>query len=174
MILESLGKIPQISAGAFIAPTATVVGDVVIGEGTSVWYNTVIRGDNAPVRIGCHTSIQDNACVHDRTRIGDYVTIGHGAIVHGCTVGNDVLIGMGAIILDGATIGDNAIIAAGAVVKSGTAVPPGVLFAGNPAVWKKDLAEGTVRENREHAEYYSRLGEDYLRSQKEVRQYVDV
>ena len=155
---------PTVGPGVFIAPTASVVGDVVIGPNTTVWFNTVIRGDNASVRIGRGTSIQDNACVHDKTTIGDYVTIGHAAIVHGCTVGNDVLIGMGAIVLDGAIVGDGAIIAAGSVVKMGSVIPPRTLFAGNPAVWKKDLPEATAANNHEHAEYYARLGDEYQQS----------
>lgn len=161
MICKYKGFEPQIDSSAYIAPTASVVGRVEIGADSSIWFNTVIRGDNEPVRIGRGTSVQDNAVVHDKTIIGDYVTIGHGAIVHACTVGNDVLIGMGAIVLDGADIGDGSIIAAGSVVKVGTTVPPRSLFAGNPAVWKKDLSEVTVGGNHSHAIDYIAYAMDY-------------
>ena len=153
---------PQIDSSVFVAQTASVIGDVIIGAESSVWFGSVIRGDDFPVRIGCGTSIQDNAVVHDNTVIGDHVTVGHSAIVHACRVGNDVLIGMGAIILDGAIVGDGAIIAAGSVVKVGTLVPPRTLFAGNPAVWKKDLTEDNEHGNHRHARDYCRLAAEYI------------
>jgi len=152
---------PKIDPSVFVAPTASVFGNVEIGAESSVWFNAVIRGDNCPVRIGRATSIQDNAVIQDNTVVGDFVTIGHGAIVHGCTVGNDVLIGMGAIVLDGAVIGEGAIIAAGSVVKVGTIVPPGTLYAGNPAVFKKNLNENTARDNHQHALDYIAFAADY-------------
>jgi carbonic anhydrase/acetyltransferase-like protein (isoleucine patch superfamily) len=163
---------PQIDSSAFIAPSASVVGRVEIGAESSVWFNATIRGDNQPVRIGRATSVQDNAIIHDNTVVGDFVTIGHGAIVHACTVGNYVLIGMGSIILDGAQIGEGAIIAAGSVVKVGTIVPPRSLFAGNPAVWKKDLKEETLLNNQQHAVEYARYTAEYLES-GERGQYAD-
>jgi len=155
---------PRIDPSAYIAPSASVVGRVEIGADSSVWFNATIRGDNHPVQIGRATSVQDNAVIHDKTTIGDFVTIGHGAIVHACTVRNNVLIGMGSIILDGADIGEGAIIAAGSVVKVGTIVPPRTLFAGNPAVWKKDLNEDSLLNNHQHAVEYSRYTAEYLES----------
>jgi carbonic anhydrase/acetyltransferase-like protein (isoleucine patch superfamily) len=162
MLYKYNGIRPIIEPQVYIAPTAAVVGDVKIGQNSSVWFNAVIRGDAAPVRIGIGTSIQDNACVHDRTIIGNGVTVGHSAIIHACTVGDDVLVGMGAAILDGAVIGEGAVIAAGAVIKVGTIVPPRTLFAGNPAVWKKDIDEQTVRQNQDHARHYCQRAAEYL------------
>ncbi len=162
MIYKYLDHTPAIEADVFVAPTASVVGDVVIGSQSSVWFNAVIRGDDAPVRIGSGTSIQDNACVHDNTKIGNGVTVGHSAIVHACSVGNDVLIGMGAVILDNVFVGDGAVIAAGSVVKVGTVIAPRTLWAGNPAVFKKDLSEDAIIYNQQHARDYCRLASEYL------------
>lgn len=173
MIYDYNGIRPAVSDGVFIAPSASVVGDVSIGRNSSIWFNTVIRADNAPVRIGKATSIQDNACIHDKTTVGDNVTIGHGAIVHGCMVGDNALIGMGAVVLDGAIIGEGAIVAAGSVVRMGTVIPPRSLFAGNPAVWKKDLPESSEQNNLEHAVYYGRLGLEYRQALGEARHYAD-
>jgi len=161
MIARYKNHEPRIDPSAFIAPTASVVGRVEIGADSSVWFNATIRGDNHPVRIGRATSVQDNAMIHDKTVVGDFVTIGHGAILHACTVHNDVLIGMGSIILDDADIGEGAIIAAGSVVKVGTVVPPRTLFAGNPAVWKKDLNEDTLLINHQHAIEYIQYTAEY-------------
>ncbi|MGI8477841.1 MAG: gamma carbonic anhydrase family protein [Thermomicrobiales bacterium] len=141
------GVAPKIAADAFIAPGAVIVGDVVIGAGSSVWFNTVIRGDSAPIRIGAGTNIQDGAVVHvdpdAPCTIGDGVTVGHGAIVHGTTVGDRVTIGMGAIVLSRSRIGDGAVIAAGAVVAEGAEVAAGALMMGVPAKEKRSLdAEG--------------------------------
>lgn len=155
---------PQIDPSDFIAPTASVVGRVEIGADSSVWFNATIRGDNHPVRIGRATSVQDNAIIHDNTAVGDFVTIGHGAILHACTVHDNALIGMGSIILDGAIIGEGAIIAAGSVVKVGTVVPPRTLFAGNPAVWKKDLSDDALLNNHHHAMEYIRYTAEYRES----------
>ena len=162
MLYKYSGRKPKIAPQVYIAPNAAVVGDVEIGSGSSVWFNAVIRGDDAPVRIGRRTSIQDNAVVHDRACIGNGVTVGHSAIIHACTVEDDALIGMGAIILDNAVIGAGAIIAAGSVIKVGTVVPPRTLFAGNPAVLKKELTDEVIRQNQEHAEHYYRLAAEYL------------
>ena len=119
--------------GAYIAPNATVVGDVTLGENVSVWYGAVIRGDGGPIVIGEGTNIQDLAVVHEETTIGSRCTVGHSAIVHGCTVGNGCLIGMGAIILDGAVLGDHCVVGAGAVVTGKTNAPAGSVLLGSPA-----------------------------------------
>ncbi|GAA0528519.1 gamma carbonic anhydrase family protein [Chitinophaga japonensis] len=129
----------------FIAPNATIVGDVVMGDGCSVWFNAVVRGDVNSIRIGNKVNIQDGAVIHctyekTKTLIGDNVSIGHNAIVHGCTVDDNVLIGMGAIVMDNAHIGGNSIIAAGAVVLEGTKVEPGTIYAGVPAKKVKDIS----------------------------------
>jgi carbonic anhydrase/acetyltransferase-like protein (isoleucine patch superfamily) len=142
-ILKVNGISPRIADDAFVAPGAVVVGDVEIGPGSSVWFNAVIRGDVAPVRIGAGSNVQDLALLHvDRENpcvIGDNVTIGHSAIVHGCVVENDVTIAMGAVILSRSTIGAGAVIAAGAVVAEGFQVEPGSLMAGVPAIRKSTL-----------------------------------
>lgn len=135
----------DIAKSVFLAPGAQVVGDVKIGENSSVWYNAVLRGDTNPIIIGENTNVQDNAVLHvNRNRglfIGDNVTIGHGAIVHGCTVGNNVLIGMGSVILDGVEIGENCIIGAGALVTTSKVIPEGSLVYGNPAKVIRMLTE---------------------------------
>lgn len=141
--MKSVGK--SIHDTVFLAPGSQVVGDVVIGKNSSVWYNAVIRADVNPVRIGENTNVQDNAVLHvghdAPLTIGDNVTIGHGAIVHGCTVGDNVLIGMGAIILDKAVIGKNCIIGAGALVTQNKQIPEGYMVFGNPAKVIRPLTE---------------------------------
>ena len=121
----------------YIACGAVVIGDVTLGDHSSVWYNAVLRGDINRIEVGHHTNIQDNAVLHLADDypcvVGNYVTIGHSAIVHACTVGNEVLIGMGAMILDGAVIGDQCLIGAGALVTMGTEIPPGSMVMGSPA-----------------------------------------
>ncbi len=145
MILPYKDTAPVIAPDAFIAPNATVIGDVHIAAGASIWYGTVVRGDLAPIRIGANTNIQDNCTIHtDENKpaiIGENVTVGHNAIVHGCTVASNTLIGMNAVILSGAHVKTGTIIAAGAVVKEGAAVGPFQLLAGMPATVKKELSE---------------------------------
>ena len=111
--------------GAFVAPNATVVGNVTLEENASIWYGAVLRGDNGDIYIGAGTNIQDNCVIHDRTIIGENCTVGHGAIVHGCTIGNNTMVGMGAIVLSGAKIGNNCLIGAGALVTGKTKAPAG-------------------------------------------------
>jgi carbonic anhydrase/acetyltransferase-like protein (isoleucine patch superfamily) len=131
-----LHKPPTLGTGVFIAHGAVVLGDVTLGDNSSVWYNAVLRGDINRIQIGHHSNIQDTAVLHVADRqpcvVGNYVTIGHGAIVHGCTVRDEVLIGMKAIVLDGATIGAQSIIGAGAVVPEHAEVPPRSLVLGVP------------------------------------------
>lgn len=132
------GHTPSFGKDPFLAETAVVIGDVVMGDGCSVWYNAVVRGDVNSIRIGHRVNIQDNATLHCTYQkcgltIGDDVSIGHNAVVHGCTVESKVLIGMGAIVMDQAVIGTGSVIAAGAVVTQGTVVEPGSLMAGVPA-----------------------------------------
>lgn len=145
VILPVRGIHPELGNDCFIAPNATIVGDVIMGDGCSVWFNAVVRGDVNSIRIGNKVNIQDGAVIHctyekTKTIIGDNVSIGHNAIVHGCTVDDNVLIGMGAIIMDNAHIGSNTIIAAGAVVLEGTRVEPGTIYAGVPAKKVKDIS----------------------------------
>ena len=145
VILPVKGIAPQIPDSCFIAPNATIVGDVVMGEDCSIWFNAVVRGDVNSIRMGTKVNVQDGACIHctyEKTKviIGNNVSIGHNAIVHGCTVADNVLIGMGAIVMDNVVIGENCIIAAGAVVLEGTIVPSGSIFAGVPAKKVKDIS----------------------------------
>ena len=138
MIRSHAGKRPQIGNGVFLAETCAVIGDVVIGDESSIWYATTVRGDVMPIRIGARTSIQDNAVIHvtsdfSGTIIGDDCVIGHSAIIHACTVEDFCLIGMGSIILDGARIGRGSLVGAGALVTPGTEIPPGSLVLGAPA-----------------------------------------
>lgn len=143
MIIPFNGKTPAIGADVFIAPTAVVIGDVTIGDGSSIWYGTVLRGDMAPIRIGAQTNIQDLTMVHTDyghpAILGDRVSVGHRAVVHGCRVDDEALVGIGAVVLNGALVGRGAVVAAGTVVREGQQVPPGVLVAGIPAVVKREI-----------------------------------
>ena len=143
MLIEYKGKKPEISPEAFVADTASVIGQVTVGKDSSVWFGAVIRGDNEPITIGEGTSIQDNCVLHTEAghplTIGSNCTIGHSAIVHCTSVGDNCMIGMGAILLDGAVIGDNCIIGAGAVVKENAVVPSGSMMVGVPAKCVREL-----------------------------------
>ena len=146
LIKSVKGKSPQLGEDVYLAENATVVGDVVMGNQCSVWFNAVIRGDVHYIRIGNKVNIQDGAVLHCTyqkypTEIGDNVSIGHNALVHGCKVMNNVLIGMGAIVMDGVTVHSNSIIAAGAVVLEGTTVESGCIYAGVPAKKVKELSQ---------------------------------
>ena len=154
MILEVRGIRPTIGADCYIAPNATIAGEVTLGDQCSVWFNAVVRGDVHYIKIGNKVNIQDGAVIHCTyktapTTIGNNVSIGHNAIVHGCTIHDDALIGMGSIIMDDCVIESNSIIAAGAVVTKGTHVSAGSVFAGMPARKIKDidpsLSEGEIQ-----------------------------
>lgn len=148
----------KIAEHVYMAEGAKVIGDVEIGENSSVWYNAVIRGDSNPIAVGKNTNVQDNAVLHvshsHGLTIGDFVTIGHGAIVHGCTIGNRVLIGMGAIVLDGAIIEDDCIIGAGALVTQNKVISAGSLCLGSPAKVMRKLTEEEKRSIIENANEY--------------------
>lgn len=149
LILPVLEKSPQIGNNCFLAPNATIVGDVTIGDECSVWFNAVIRGDVNSIRMGNKVNIQDNAVVHCTfekwpTYIGNNVSVGHSAIVHGCTLHDDVLIGMGAIVMDGCIVHSNCIVAAGAVLTQNTVTEPASIYAGIPARKIKDISEELI------------------------------
>ena len=149
LILPVDGVLPKFGDNCFIAPNATVVGDVETGNDCSFWFNAVVRGDVNSIRMGNKVNVQDGAVIHctykkTRTVIGNNVSIGHNAIVHGCTVHDDVLIGMGAIVMDNAEIGSNSIIAAGAVILEGTKVEAGSIYAGVPAKKVKDISQELI------------------------------
>lgn len=146
LILSVLEKTPLIAEECFLAPNATIVGDVALGHHCSVWFNAVIRGDVNYIRIGNYTNIQDAAVIHCTykkcgTTIGNYVNIGHQAMIHGCIINDHVLIGMGAIVMDNAVVESNVIVAAGAVVLENTRCESGFLYAGVPAKKIKPLTE---------------------------------
>ena len=149
IVLPVKGVMPQLGENCFIAPNATIVGDVIIGRDCRIWFNAVVRGDVNSIRIGDKVNVQDGAVIHctyqkTQTIVGNNVSIGHNAIVHGCTLHDDVLIGMGAIIMDHADIGSNSIIAAGSVVLEGTKVEPGSIYGGVPAKKIKDISQDLI------------------------------
>ena len=161
------GKRPAIGRGVFLAETCSVIGNVEIGEETSIWYGTVIRGDVMPFRIGARTSVQDNTVVHVTagrfgTTIGSDCTIGHGAIIHACTVEDFCLIGMGSVILDGARIGRGSLVGAGALVTPGTDIPPDSLVIGSPARVKRAINEKEREQIVFGAAHYVELTRRYL------------
>ena len=139
---------------AYIAPNATVVGDVTLGENVSIWYGAVLRGDHGAIIIGDGTNIQDNCIVHEKTLIGKNCTVGHGAIVHGAVIGDNTVEGMGAIVLTGAVIGENCVIGAGAVVTGKTNAPAGSVLLGSPAKAVKEVAPEMIAGNQKSARDY--------------------
>jgi carbonic anhydrase/acetyltransferase-like protein (isoleucine patch superfamily) len=150
LILPVLGVHPVIPENCFLAPNATIVGNVTMGDDCSVWFNTVIRGDVNSIEMGNKVNVQDGACIHctyqkTKTKIGNNVSIGHNAIVHGCTIEDNVLVGMGAIVMDNCHIGSNTIIAAGAVVLENTKVESGSIYAGVPAKKVKDISQELIK-----------------------------
>ncbi len=177
MIAEVSGltpKSPVIPATAWVADTAVVIGDVVLGEYASIWFGTIVRGDVHSIRIGESTNIQDGSVLHVTQKlfsltIGDRVTVGHKALMHGCTVGNDCLIGMGAILLDGVEVGDGCVVAAGALLTPGKKFPPGQLIMGSPA---KAVRALTADERRNLIDYgwknYRAYSDAYRKSFKKV------
>lgn len=165
-ILPFDDKTPRIAKDAFIAPDALIVGDVEIGEESSIWYGAIVRADVHWIKIGRKTNIQDKCICHvtEGTAplvVGDEVTVGHGAILHGCEVGNRVLVGMGAIILDNAKIGDGSLIAAGALVAPNKNIPPKSLVAGVPAQIKREVAKSELDMILASAEHYYRLSKKH-------------
>jgi len=152
---------PKIHETAFVAPNSTVIGDVVLGANSTIWYNAVLRGDIDSIVVGDNTNIQEGCILHCKkgadVKIGSHVTIGHGAILHSCHIGNNTLIGMGAIVLDDSVIGNNCLIAAGSVVTSRTKIPDGSLIAGSPAEVKRVLSEQEILEIKNNANEYINL-----------------
>jgi carbonic anhydrase/acetyltransferase-like protein (isoleucine patch superfamily) len=164
-ILPYQGRQPQLGEGVYIAPGVWVIGDVAIGERSSVWFNTVLRGDINRVVIGHHTNIQDLSLCHvadaQACLVGNYVTVGHRAILHGCTVGDEVLIGMGAVLMNGVVIGEQSIVGAAALLTEGLVVPPGSLVYGAPAKVISRLGEKERHEIKSWAEKYCRVADRY-------------
>ncbi len=152
---------PVIHPSAFVAPNATVLGDVDIGEQASVWYQSVLRGDINRIVVGRGSNIQDGSVLHLTAElgcfVGEYVTVGHMAMLHACTIGDECLIGMGAIVLDGAEIGARSIVGAGALVTQGKKFPPGSMILGSPAKAVRELTADEQSGLREWADRYVRL-----------------
>ncbi len=162
------GKSPSLGKSSFVADTARVIGDVEMGDGCSVWFGAVIRGDVFHIRIGNNVNVQDMAVIHvttgkHATVIEDDVTIGHRAALHGCHVGRGALVGMGAIILDQAIVGEGAMIGAGALVPPGVRVAPGTLWTGVPAKYRRELSDEEVSHLARSASHYCKLADTYLR-----------
>jgi len=161
------GKTPLLGEGVFAAETAAIIGDVVIGDRSSVWYGAVLRGDVFHIRVGAETSIQDNTVIHvtsgqHATIVGDKVTVGHSVTLHGCTVGDRCIVGMGATVLDEADIGERCIVGAGALVTPRTRIPPGHLVVGSPARVKRPLTDSELAAFDESARHYVELARAYL------------
>lgn len=166
MILKHKGIVPQLAQSVFLAPSACIIGDVQIGEESSLWFNVVVRGDVNFIRIGDRTNIQDGTVVHvtretHPTLIGNDVSIGHSVTLHGCTVHDKSLIGIGAIVLDGAEIGASSLVAAGTVVAPGTKIPPQSLVMGRPGRVKRALTEEECKNIHSISERYLEYQDDY-------------
>jgi carbonic anhydrase/acetyltransferase-like protein (isoleucine patch superfamily) len=170
MILSYKNIEPDTSKASFIAESADIIGDVTLGEESNIWFNTTLRGDIAPIKVGKGTNIQDGAVLHVNHNmpciVGDNVTVGHGAILHGTTVGNGCLIGMGAILLNESDIGDESVVGAGALVTEGKKFPPRSLIIGSPARKVKDITDEDVIKIRANADEYINLGKETAKSKK--------
>lgn len=166
MKLEYQGKTPNIAASAFIAPNATLIGDVTISEDASVFYGAVLRADRDQIVLGSGSNLQDGVLVHGDpgkpTIVGDRVSVGHGAVLHGCTIEDDCLIGMRATVLNGAVVGKGSLVAAGAVVLEGEIIPPGSLVAGVPAKVRRALLQEEQEHILRNAETYRMLAKQHM------------
>ncbi len=166
VIMELSGKRPQVAAGAFIAPTAALIGDVVVEEGASIWFGAVLRGDFGRIFVGKNTSIQDNVVVHTmvdgETIISDDVTVAHGSILHNCTVRHGAIIGLNAVLLDFCEIGEKAMVAAGSVVTANMKIPAKHLAAGTPAKIKKEITGASLSWVDSSAAHYREMANSYL------------
>jgi carbonic anhydrase/acetyltransferase-like protein (isoleucine patch superfamily) len=165
MIHQFEGKMPQVHNNSFIASNSDIIGNVFIGEYSSIWFGAVIRGDQDSLHIGNYTNVQDNSTIHNDEGfpvvIGDHTTIGHNSIIHGCTISNNTLIGMGSTILNGAEIGEYTIIGAGSLVTKGKKIPSGVLCMGVPAKVIRNLTMEEKESINKSAEHYVELSKKY-------------
>lgn len=169
-LLDYHGKRPQLGSGVFVAPGAHLVGEVAVGDQSSIWFGSILRGDINRVIVGHHTNIQDLSVCHVADEhaciVGNYVTVGHRVILHGCTVGDEVLVGMGAVLMNGVVVGAQSIIGAGALLTEGLEVPPGSLVYGAPATVISTLGERERLQIKRWAEKYCRVAADYLGNRK--------
>ncbi len=166
MIRSYRGVTPQVAASAYVDPSAQVIGDVAIGERSSVWCNATLRGDVNRIRIGVESNIQDNSVLHVDEGdfpllLGDRVTVGHSVVLHGCVVEDDSLVGIGAIILNGARIGRGSVVAAGALIPEGAQVPPGSLVMGVPGKVRREITAEERERFRVNAQHYVELRQFY-------------
>lgn len=171
MLKGFLGTQPQISETAYVAENAVVIGDVIIGENSSVWFGCVLRGDVNNIRIGSRTNVQDLSVIHVSTKenptvLEDEVTVGHSVTLHGCYVETGSLIGIGAVVLDGAHIGKNSLVAAGSLVTPNTLIPPRSLVMGSPARVKRELTDEEIADLKKYWQNYVKLTEVYLADKK--------
>jgi gamma-carbonic anhydrase len=170
LILSFKDKLPRIHSTAWIAPTASIIGDAEIGAESSVWFNAIVRGDVNAISIGNRVNIQDGVICHvnvnDMLILEDNVTVAHGAIIHGCKLESGCLVGIGARVLDGAVVGSGSLIAAGSVVKEGAAIPAGELWAGIPAVRKRALSAEEIQGLLDTAEHYVQYRLHYMKTQE--------
>ncbi len=172
-LYEHKGRRPFVGEAVYVAPNATIVGDVVLGAESSVWFGAVVRGDVFPIRIGKRSNIQDNAVLHvtngkSATTLGDEVTVGHMALLHGCTIGNRCLVGMGSIVLDDAVVGDECVIAAGALVTPRMRIPPRSVVMGRPAKVVRAATNADLEQILEAASNYVAYSADYASAVRAV------
>ncbi|KAI9911597.1 hypothetical protein PsorP6_009853 [Peronosclerospora sorghi] len=166
--VKNVGRAPQFENNVFVAPNASVIGDVKVGTGSSIWYNATVRGDVNHISIGDHTTIQDQVVVHVAkihhdlpTKIGNNVTIGPAAIVHACTIQDHCIIGTGAQVMDGAVVGEKSIVTAGSIVTSGKQIPPGQLWSGTPARYLRDLTADEIEFMQQCSAEYTHLAQQH-------------
>lgn len=176
MIMNFKGKRPKVSETAFVADSADVIGDVEVGDFSSVWFNAVIRGDRNKIKIGNRTSIQDNVVIHadpeNGVEIGNEVSVGHGAVLHGCKIGNNVLIGMNSTVLNGAEIGKNSIVGANALVPEGKKFPENSLIIGVPGKVKREVEKSEIEAITENAAEYVEFVREY-REEMRLRKFCE-
>jgi gamma-carbonic anhydrase len=170
MIRSYRGILPKVAASAYIDPSSQVIGDVVLGERSSIWPNATVRGDVNYIRIGEETNVQDNSVLHVEYKIhplilGNRVTVGHSVVLHGCVVEDECLIGIGAVVLNGAKVGAGSVIAAGAVVPEGMQIPPGSMVMGVPAKIKREVTAEEKERFRMNALRYVELRKTYMEEQ---------
>jgi gamma-carbonic anhydrase len=168
LIKEYGGRTPRIGSRVYLAETAAVIGDVVLGDDVSVWYNSVLRGDCHSIRVGARSNIQDNCAIHVLqekygTVLEEEVTLGHGAIVHGAVIRKGALIGIRATVLDGAEVGESALVGAGALVTPRTVVPPRTLWLGSPAKQIRALSDAEVEDLKHFHLHYLEYKKEYFR-----------
>ncbi len=167
MLIEYDGKKPKVSAKAFVAPNATLIGDVAVADYASIWFGAQLRGDLGKIVVGARSNVQDNAVIHvdhdQKAIIEEDVTVGHSAVLHNCTIKKRAVIGIHAVVLDNAVVGEQAVVAAGSVVVEGTKIPPRCLVAGMPAQVKKELSGSSLRLAEGAARAYTEMAQNYLR-----------